>query len=249
MFKMFDAILEDVSILRDSIATISEIIDEAEFLLSPEGVRMIAADRAVVAVVDFNLSAAVFKQYNCDKSSRIGINMEKFLQVLKRALPNDALQIKLEKEYLEIILIGDSVRKFTLPLIDISREETPPVDKLEFPVTFKIKSEILNNAVEDAELIGDSIVFSIQKDNITFFAKSDINSTETKLDPKAIIFNDIKENARARYATDYLKKMLKARKLSEDVSISLANDYPLKMVFEIPGKLSLGFILAPRVED
>jgi len=98
-------------------------------------------------------------------------------------------------------------------------------------------------------LVGDSIVFNVQKDGIIFFAKSDINSTETKLNPKSMIFNDIKEDARARYAIEYLKKMLKARKLAEDVSLSLANDYPLKMIFEVPDKLSLGFILAPRVED
>jgi len=29
----------------------------------------------------------------------------------------------------------------------------------------------------------------------------------------------------------------------------MATDYPMKLDFNVPGKLNLGFILAPRVED
>jgi hypothetical protein len=43
--------------------------------------------------------------------------------------------------------------------------------------------------------------------------------------------------------------MIKAAKLSDSVSLEWAQDYPLKMGFEVEGKLSLNFVLAPRVEE
>jgi len=40
-----------------------------------------------------------------------------------------------------------------------------------------------------------------------------------------------------------------AKKFSPEVKLSMANDYPMKLQFEVAGKLQLGFILAPRVEE
>ena len=57
------------------------------------------------------------------------------------------------------------------------------------------------------------------------------------------------EPVRARYSLDYLKKIIKAKKLSPETKISMSNDYPMKIQFEVPGKMQLGFILAPRVDE
>jgi hypothetical protein len=54
---------------------------------------------------------------------------------------------------------------------------------------------------------------------------------------------------RARYSIEYLKKMIQAAKLAEKVSIEFSKDYPLKLSFKVIDKLSLEFILAPRVEN
>ncbi|MBI4896284.1 MAG: DNA polymerase sliding clamp, partial [Candidatus Aenigmarchaeota archaeon] len=61
--------------------------------------------------------------------------------------------------------------------------------------------------------------------------------------------HDIGEPVRARYSLDYLKKMIKGRKLSNTASIEMGTDYPMKLEFSVPEKIRLGFILAPRIED
>ena len=78
---MFEAKLDDISLFRESIATISELIDEAELHVSNEGIEMIAADRAVVAVINFALSKNAFKEYKCDQERRIVINLSRLLQI------------------------------------------------------------------------------------------------------------------------------------------------------------------------
>lgn len=249
---MFEATLNEIPLLRDSIAVIAELIDEAELHVKAGGLKMLAADRAVVAVVDFFLSKDVFSEYIYDSDSRFGINMEKFLQVLKRAKDDDILKIKLEEGKLNLILSGSQhTRKFAIPLIDVSREETPPLDKLSFPASLKINAGILNNGIEDAELVADSIVFTVRKDQLMMKAESDSSSAQLELPSgtESLKIIDIGEPVRARYSLDYLKKMIKARKLSDEATISMATDYPMKLGFSLPGKMQMDFILAPRVEE
>lgn len=248
---MFEANLDDVSLLRDSIATVAELIDETELHIKEYGIQMIASDRAVVVVVDFYLARDVFKEYKYAEDVRIGINLQNLLQILRRAGEGDSLTIKLADGKLDLTLKGASTRKFVLPLIDISREETPPIDKLDFSSSLIVSSEILSSGIDDAELITDSVIFTVRKDQLTMKGESDSSFTQLDLmkgDGSLRIIN-INEPVRARYSLDYLKKIIKAKKLSPEAKISMANDYPMKIQFEVPGKMQLGFILAPRVEE
>ena len=47
----------------------------------------------------------------------------------------------------------------------------------------------------------------------------------------------------------YLKKIMKGAKLTDTAFLSLGNDYPLKIEYKIRDKMSLQFILAPRVQN
>src|SRR3990167_7045629 len=118
---MFEAKLEDIGLLRDSIATVAELIDETELHIKEYGMQLIASDRAVVVVVDFYLARDIFKEYKYTEDQRIGINLQNLLQILRRAGEGDSLSIKLADGKLDMTLKGVSTRKFVLPLIDISR--------------------------------------------------------------------------------------------------------------------------------
>lgn len=250
---MFEGKLEDISLFRESISTIAELIDEAELFVGNEGIEMIAADRAVVAVINFALSKNAFKEYKCEQERRIGINLTNLLQILRRAQPGDTLKIKLDGNKLNLVLEGESTRRFTLPLIDVSKEETPEISKLEagFSSAFTVNSEVLNNGIEDAELITDSVIFTIRRDMLSMSAESDASSAQLELPSggEAFKVHEINEPVRARYSIDYLKKIFKARKLAPQAKMAMSTDYPMKVQFEVPTKCRLAFILAPRVEE
>lgn len=249
---MFEAKLDDVSLLRESIATISELIDETEFRIKREGIELVASDRAVVAVVDFLLSRNAFSEYNHDQDIKVGLNLLNFLQILRRAQPGDVMRLRLEENRLHVTLEGESTRRFTLPLISVSKEETPDLAKLEagFSSSFVVNSEVLNSGIDDAELVTDSIVFTLRKDAFSMKAESDASSSQLELSPGTVLKNVTADQpVRARYSLDYLKKIFKARKLSDTAKIAMATDYPMKVQFEVPNKMRLAFVLAPRVEE
>ncbi|MFQ6120306.1 MAG: DNA polymerase sliding clamp, partial [Methanosarcinales archaeon] len=60
---MFKATITDVNLLRDSISTIAELIDEGIFKIAKDGISLVAADRAMVAVVDFKILSTAFEKY------------------------------------------------------------------------------------------------------------------------------------------------------------------------------------------
>lgn len=248
---MFEAKTDNIALLRDSLGTVAELIDETEFHIREFGIQMIAADRAVVVVVDFYLSRDLFKEYKYTEDQRIGLNLQNLLQILRRANDDDVLTLKLHEGKIDITLRGQSTRKFVLPLIDISREETPPLNKLEFSSHVVMNSDVLSSGIEDADLLTDSVILTLTKDHLTMKGESDSSFTQLDLAKGEGGFRilEMTEPVRARYSLDYLKKIIKAKKFSPDAKIWMANDYPMKLQFEYPGKIQLGFILAPRVEE
>jgi len=247
----FSATLNDTSLLRESMSAIAEIIDETELLVTHDGIRMIAADRAVVAVVDFSLNRGAFDEYNYQGDARFGLNLINFLRILRRAQPNDVLKVALDGNRFEIKLIGDSTRTFKLPIIDVSKQELPPLDKLEFTTSFEVNSDILSSGIEDADLITDSLIFLVHPDKLTLKADSESAGAELELTPGQPGLRDLKSSGavRARYSLDYLKRIIKAKKLSDSTKISMASEYPMRIEFDVPGRAQLTFILAPRREE
>jgi proliferating cell nuclear antigen len=246
---MFDCILDDVSIFRDSLATISELIEESQLKIKKNGIELLASDRAVVAVVDFKFYAKNFKEYNYSSDISIGINLSNLLQVLKRVKANEIVEFHVSESNLSLLIKGESTRRFTLPLIDIREEVPSGIERLSFPVKVEFSSELLNDGIEDADLVSDSIIFEVSKNDFIIKAEGDSSSTELRLEhgKQAKIAGD--KNAKARYSLDYLKKMIKARKISSVAILEFDTNYPLRLTFAQPEKISLSFILAPRIEE
>lgn len=248
---MFKASLNEIGLLRDPLSSIAEIIDEGIFKISKNGIVLIAADRAMVAVVNFNLSAKAFEKYDLDKDQAIGLNIINLLSVLKRAGTKDKITLNLQDAKLELIIENSSKRKFVVPLLDISQEEIPPVDQLEFTTKSEVKSDVLQSGIEDAELVGDAILFETSPSKFVMKAEGDISRTELELEKgnEALINLQSEEEVKSRYPLAYLKKMIKTAKIADSVSIAFGKDYPMKLEFKAGDKVSLSFILAPRIAE
>ncbi len=250
---MFKAKLSDPSLLRDSIDTISELIHEGLFKIKSDSLYMRAADRATVAVVDFELEEDAFEEFECDKVTDIGVNLENLLEILKRAKKDDSLTLELTEDESRLkICIGDGTkREFEMPLLSISESEVPETKQLEFTSEMKLKSSVLNRGIADAEIVADSIMFKTDGSDLTLIAESDSGSVEAKTDKGSdeLIEVNVDEETKSRYPIEYLKKMLKASKISEVASLKFGEDYPLELRFEEPDRIRISFVLAPRVED
>jgi proliferating cell nuclear antigen len=248
---MFKSRLADPSLFVNSIATIGELIDEGIFKLEKDNISFIAADRAMVAVVDFKISSTAFEKYELDEAQSIGLNITNFLSVLKRCGSGDKLSLSLQDNKLEVLIENSSKRRFVVPLLDLSQEEVPPIDQLEFTAKATIKPDVLQSGIEDAEIIGDAVLFETSGNKFIMRAEGDVSKAELELERGNEALIDLKADGeiRSRYPLGYLKKMIKASKIADSVSIQFGQDYPMKLEFKAGDKARLTMILAPRVSE
>ena len=236
--------------LKESISIISDLVNEGRFKVTSNSIELVAMDPANVAMVVFKLLSSCFTEYDVEKDIEIAINLANLKQVLRRASPKDMLTIEMEENRLKIELKSNTTRTFNLPIIDLE-EKDQKVPDLKFPVTIKTSSSILNEAVADVDVVGESVAFIAEPKKFTLQAEGDLNQAtiDMKEDETTKISMNGDERVKAKYSIEYLKKMINGSKLSDDVLIQFSKDYPLRLEYKTVDKVMLSFILAPRVEN
>jgi proliferating cell nuclear antigen len=244
-------VLADPTYLKDSIAVISDLVNEARFKISRDGLEMIAMDPANVAMVVYKLLSSAFTEYEVPKEMELAINLANLKQVLRRAKANDILTLQVaEENKLQITLKGNTVRTFSLPIIDIEEKEQR-VPNLTFPVMVQTASHVLNDAIEDADIVAESVTFAAEPNKFSISAEGDLSKAHIEIahGNETKITCESPAKVKAKYSIEYLKKMIAAGKLADTVTIGFNQDYPLKLEYKVVDKVMLSFILAPRVEN
>jgi DNA polymerase III sliding clamp (beta) subunit (PCNA family) len=160
------------------------------------------------------------------------------------------LELNEKENKLEVALEGDSRRRFAIPLIEISREEMPQIDKLEFSAAAELRADIFEQGINDADIVADSVVIEITPENLRMSAEGNSSKAELNLEKgnEALFDLNTTEKVNSRYSLEYLKKMIKGSKLSEKTRIMLGKDFPLRIEFK-GENANLSMILAPRVAE
>ncbi|MBI4149011.1 proliferating cell nuclear antigen (pcna) [Candidatus Woesearchaeota archaeon] len=241
--------LAEPKYLKDSIMIISELVAEGRFKITKESIELVAMDPANVAMVMFKLLSSSFTEYLVDKDMDIGVNLSNLKSILRRCKPTDMLSLDVDESKLHVQIIGDTPRVFSLPLIDIDEKEQRVPD-LKFPVTITMPSSLLNDAVEDVDVVGESVTFEGQEGRFLIASQGDLS--HAMIDIKEGQYAKIKagkEKVKSKYSIEYLKKMIAAGKLAETVEIKFNKDYPLRLDYRAVDKVQMSFILAPRVDN
>lgn len=243
--------LAEPKYLKDSIIIISEVVNEARFRIKKDSIELVAMDPANVAMVIFKLLSSSFTEYSLEKDMDISINLNNLKQVLRRAGPNDMISLEVDaKNKLKVILLGHSKRMFSIPLIDIEEKEQKIPD-LKFPATIKMPSGMLDGAIADVDIVGESVSFVAEEGMLMLKAEGDLSSAQVEI--KAEGDTEIKVEGgvklKSKYSVEYLKKMIAGSKVADQVVVSFNSDYPLKIDYIALDKMSMSFILAPRVDN
>jgi len=245
-------VLAEPKYLKDSISVISDLVTDVNLSVDKDKLELIATDPANVAMVNFKLLSSAFIEYSVDKLTKFAINLDSLKQVLRRAKPTDTVEMSLDDENnkLRLTLKGDSKRTFNIALLQSENEEQK-LPKLNFPLTILTKTSYFDEAIEDAGIIGESVSLITDKKGFIITSEGTTSNAKVEIpsDDSTKISINTENKVKSKYSIEYLKKMIKASKLAEEVSIQFAEDYPLKLDYLIKDKLALSFILAPRVNN
>lgn len=77
---------------------IKELVTDANFECTEEGLNLQAMDNSHVALVSVNMKATGFKRYRCDRPMPLGVNLGSLTKVLRCAKDDDTCTLKAADE-------------------------------------------------------------------------------------------------------------------------------------------------------
>jgi len=248
--------LQEPRYLKDAILILSELVTDVNIRFDKDKMEIIATDPASVALVDFKLLSSAFSEYYLDGEKVISLNLSHFTKILKRVKPSDILELSLdeEKNQLEIVVKGMTTRRFHLSLLSVDASEQR-IPQLSFASKIETNNLIFNEAIEDMDIVADSLTLEVDGSHFSIYSSGTTSKGHIMIssDDETSILSELPGLVKARFSVEYLKKIIKGSKLSHSVILQLGNksnlsdDYPLRAEYRVLDKLSLSFILAPRV--
>ncbi|MGM0770036.1 MAG: DNA polymerase sliding clamp [Halobacteriota archaeon] len=244
---MFKATI-DAYLLKDSIETLAVLVDEARFRISPEGIAVRAVDPANVAMVSFDLATEAFDDFSAD-DCELGLDLSRVTDILGVADRDDKVHMELNEDTKKLMIqIGGF--SYTLSLLDPSTIRAEPrIPQLELPSEITLNGKDLQKAVKAAEKISDHMLLGVEGENFFMEAEGDTDRVKLTMSRDQLI--DIKPNdTRSLFSLDYLSDIIKPASKSNEVTLHLGKDFPIKINFSIAnGAGTIGYLLAPRIES
>lgn len=254
----FNLRLDNAKILRDIIETLSSIIDETEFKVTPDEFTISAMDPSRICLLKLTIPNHGFDEYECAGESKVALNLDYLNKILKRSSSNDTLELNFTEKNQKITIKmkreGTSrTRTFSLALLDLDIEEVPMENllEIEYPSRWFMDPTFLTEAIKDAEIYAEILnMKATGEEGLVFSANGQIGEMVYSLAVDDLIESDLNEETQTgAYRLTFLKAILKIASITEKLELSLRTDHPLKMIFSLLEGGELSYFLAPRVEE
>lgn len=244
---MFEAVIR-CDVLKEIVDVVSTLVDEAKFTIDPKGVVVKAVDPAHVAMVDLELKASGFEKYKAT-AMELGIDLEKLSEVLKIAKSDDKISLEYDEERNKLVAKVENITR-RMPLVDTASMGEPKVPNLNLPIKIVVKASELDKGIKAGESVSDHVVLVASPEGFEVNCESETDSVSLKLPKAALVSLQCKEMAKSLFSLDYFSKMIRAVGSSENVTLYLGTDYPVKLEFDIAkGNGHTSYLLAPRIES
>lgn len=234
-------------------ATISELVEEASFEATSEGISFRAMDPSHVALVDLFWPNSAFEKYSCDQQFKFTVRVDDFVKLMKRAESRDSVEISAsESDETLLLKLSDGYRReFKIHLIESTYSPTP-LPKISFNTKIRMVEKTFERILSDISTIADHVSIHAAGDKVVFSGSSEKGTASITLDrgSQDILELEVKEESRATYGIDYLLGITKAAgAISDTLNCEYSTRMPLRLEFKLGEEGGrIHFYLAPRVE-
>ncbi len=245
-----ELVLKNADVFKKSMEAIAVLIDEAELVVSSNGLELKATDPSQISMVDFAMPKSAFSKFDAS-DMRLGLDLDYLNQVLSRAASGDELVLSVDdkKAFLTVAFNGHAKRAFQVPLIDISTSEVPN-PRIEFDAEMVVAANFLQSAFKDAALISSHVVLGCSEDK--FYVKANSSkgnlNEDVKTNKTSLPELRVKRECKSMFPLDYLQDMLKAAGGDVKVNLYLKSNAPVRVSYSI-GEAGINYFLAPRIES
>ena len=250
---MFEARVR-AEVLKELVAIVSTLVDEVKVKATPEGLSLKAVDPAHVAMVEATLNKGAFEEYKVEEDTDLGIDIDKLKDAIGLARSGDEIILHLDSERNRLVLyIGNLTR--AMPLIDTTGMPDPKVPKLDLPTRIVVQAQEVAQGIKASKSVADHIELSANPDQFQLRCEGDNqNLVDLKLEKSKLDELVCPEPVKSLFSLDYFSQMVGALKGDRLLTLSLGNDFPVLIEFEIADNDLTGpqghtkYLLAPRID-
>ena len=246
---MFKAIVS-ADTLRETLDSVSVLVDECKIHLDEDGLSIRAVDPANVGMVDLDLGAAAFESYEAD-GGVIGVNLSRIEDIAGMADADQLVQLELDEETRKLHIQIDGL-EYTLALIDPdSIRQEPDIPDLDLSANVVIEGADIDRSVRAADMVSDHIALGVDATDELFYVDAEGDTDDVHLELTRDDLIDLEAgDAHSLFSLDYLKDMNKAIPKDAEVELELGDEYPVKVHYDIAeAQGHVTYMLAPRIQS
>jgi len=264
-FRLFDdpgaevaEIITDGATVKPFVNIISQFVDEARLRVSEHGLSVRATDPANVAMCEVTLDAAAFESFEVSDETTLGVNLDEFKRLIRRARKghDDTLTLSLNQYELSATVARgyadhNVVSQGTLDLIDpASVREEPDIPELDRSVEITLPHGPFADALSygvGAHDYAELAVKGVNQHTDAFYVSGE---TDTRAESVAVDNVTCSATAESLYDSDRLSDLLAATSevSPEEVTLTFDDDRPLTLT-AATDHLTASLMVAPRVRD
>nr|1UD9_A Chain A, DNA polymerase sliding clamp A [Sulfurisphaera tokodaii]1UD9_B Chain B, DNA polymerase sliding clamp A [Sulfurisphaera tokodaii]1UD9_C Chain C, DNA polymerase sliding clamp A [Sulfurisphaera tokodaii]1UD9_D Chain D, DNA polymerase sliding clamp A [Sulfurisphaera tokodaii] len=241
-------VYDDVRDLKAIIQALLKLVDEALFDIKPEGIQLVAIDKAHISLIKIELPKEMFKEYDVPEEFKFGFNTQYMSKLLKAAKRKEEIIIDADSpEVVKLTLSGALNRVFNVNNIEVLPPEVPEVN-LEFDIKATINASGLKNAIGEIAEVADTLLISGNEEKVVVKGEGE-NKVEVEFSKDTGSLADIEFNkeSSSAYDVEYLNDIISLTKLSDYVKVAFADQKPMQLEFNMEGGGKVTYLLAPKL--
>ncbi|KAM0787345.1 hypothetical protein ACM66B_003434 [Microbotryomycetes sp. NB124-2] len=184
---MFEARLTQAELLKKILDAVKELVTDANFDCSDEGVKLQAMDNSHVALVSLNLASSGFEQYRCDHDMSLGMSLASLTKIIKCAANDDTITLRADANVDALGLLfeakaSDRVAEYEMKLMDIDAEHLGIPDTV-YDAEVQLPAAEFARVVKDLKELGESVKIEVSKEGVRFSSEGDVGKASVTLKP------------------------------------------------------------------
>jgi proliferating cell nuclear antigen len=249
------------SAFRTLIEALKEILTDVNIEFDSTGMKILAMDNHLVALVHMRLYSKYFERFYCPKARVCGVSMAHLFKLLKIMSQNDVLTFYIEKSNPNIlnIQIETSERSlrhtFEMKLMDIATDRVD-VEDTDFASVIRLVSSEFQKLCRDMQLLSEYIEIKSCSNQLIFTVKNDWVTQETvvsenKTNNGMQYIQNLRpdEVIQGIFSLKYLSLFTKCSSMCKTMEMYLKNDYPIILQYHVANLGSIKFCLASKSKD
>lgn len=239
----------DAKVFSELISTLAEIMDEALFVITDEGVKVRGMDPAKVSYIEVLVPREAFLDYNLeDEVVEMGINLD-LLERIAKAKKGNPIEFRISSDKVLVTIETLSVKRYLLPNIEVSLS-IPEDVKLEHKARALLISDAFKRAISDVESVADLVELRASEEQLVISSVTEDKSRATARftrETSALLNLEVEEESASKYDVSYISRVAGIARVADTVELGFSTEKPLELKMKSPDGSLVRYLLAPTV--